>query len=187
MSNDLKTEFFVSLILCSCLMKPAKAGEPIPKSQSELSLHPRRLAADRHFQRGRMLFELGRFEDAARELQAARAGDTDPTLIFDLAQAYRKGRRYAEAIETYLEFLRASPNDRLKEEARAHIEDLSLLLRTPLPAPLPRAPLWRRDSIWLTVAGVVAAIPLCAAIALAAKSKEVQVPDTAGGVIRLTF
>lgn len=63
------------------------------------------LARER-FQRGTVLYDLGRYVEAAREYEAAYASRSDPALLFNAGQAYRLGGDAAGAHRSYRAYLR---------------------------------------------------------------------------------
>lgn len=81
-------------------------------------------AAREHFNRGRKLFDLGKYDQAIAEYQQAYEIRDDPVLLFNIAQAYRLSSRYAEALRFYRLYLRRSPKAANRVEVRRRIFDM---------------------------------------------------------------
>ena len=68
--------------------------------------------AKEHYTRGSTLFDLGRFEEAAKEFEAAYEAKNDPALLFNIGQSFRSAGLYAKALVAYRAFLRKVPQAR---------------------------------------------------------------------------
>src|SRR5262249_21427313 len=97
-------------------------------------------AAKEHFKVGTKLYDLGRFEEAAKEYQAAFEAHDDPFLLFNTAQSYRHAKLYPKALfffKAYLRRLPDAPNrkevsdshgpDAVSGAANAHVQTLVVL------------------------------------------------------------
>lgn len=89
---------------------------------------------------GTVALNLGRYDEAAREFEAAYGLNQDPGLLFLLGQAYRLGAKLEKAMAAYNSFLRsATPTYKNREQferAAADIELIStILLKRPATAP----------------------------------------------------
>jgi tetratricopeptide (TPR) repeat protein len=62
-------------------------------------------AAKAHFRHGTAAYALGKYEDAAKEYEAAFELTSDPALLYDAAQAYRLAGNSARALELYASYL----------------------------------------------------------------------------------
>jgi tetratricopeptide (TPR) repeat protein len=110
--------------------------------------------ARQHTQRGMALFDLQRYDDAIKEYEAAYELRNDPMLLFDIAQAYRKANRPAQAIHYYRTYLARDPNAENRQRVEERIHELEEQLKreprepppalatvtTPPPATLTTAP-----------------------------------------------
>jgi tetratricopeptide (TPR) repeat protein len=94
-------------------------------------------AARQHTQRGMALFDLQRYDDAIKEYEAAFELRNDPVLLFDMAQAYRKANRPAQAIHFYRAYLARDPNAENRQRVEERIRELE---RQVPPAQAPPTP-----------------------------------------------
>jgi hypothetical protein len=76
-------------------------------------------AAREHAQKGKAFMDLGKYAEAAAEYEAAYADKQDPTLLLNLAQAYRMAGNGSKAIFFYRKYLQHVP----KSPYRADIEE----------------------------------------------------------------
>ena len=76
-------------------------------------------AAREHAQKGKAFMDLGKYNEAAAEYEAAYAEKQDPTLLLNLAQAYRMAGNGNKAIFFYRKYLQHVP----KSPYRADIEE----------------------------------------------------------------
>ena len=75
--------------------------------------------AREHAQKGKAFMDLGKYSEAAAEYEAAYADKQDPTLLLNLAQAYRMAGNGNKAMFFYRKYLQHAP----KSPYRADIED----------------------------------------------------------------
>src|SRR5439155_25658622 len=100
-------------------------------------------------------YDLGEWDKAIAEFKRAYEISEAPTLLFNLAQAHRKKKEYAEALKLYESYLRRLPGarnralvERFQAESRRELEKekaAAMPPPTPVepPAPVvvaPRAP-----------------------------------------------
>lgn len=89
-------------------------------------LHPAFAQADSvaraHYETGVRKYNLGRFEEAAEEFQAAYESSGDPALLYNIAQAYRQARNYSKALFFYKTYLSASAQKGTEVTNRAEVE-----------------------------------------------------------------
>lgn len=76
-------------------------------------------AAREHAQKGTAFMDLGKYNEAAAEYEAAYAEKQDPALLLNLAQAYRMAGNGNKAVFFYRKYLQHVP----KSPYRADIED----------------------------------------------------------------
>jgi tetratricopeptide (TPR) repeat protein len=156
--------------LLACVASPARADQ----------------AADarEHFQKGRTLYDVGKFEEAAREFESAYQMKPDPVLLFNLAQAYRFAGKSQPALIAYRSYLRNLPDAKNRAQVEASIAELqrivdeqqqaqksppvetlapgqpipspAIVATTVTPAPPPKRPLYKRWWLWTAVGAVVA-------------------------------
>jgi tetratricopeptide (TPR) repeat protein len=98
-----------------------------------------KMDARRHYEKATAAFGLGKYDEAAREYEAAFELKPDPALLYNAAQAYRLAGRSARAIELYRNYLRLYGGEAVNaEDARQHIARLEAVPNTErLPPPPP--------------------------------------------------
>ncbi len=74
-----------------------------------------------HFQRGGQFYEESDWAHAIEEFRAAYDLWTNPVILFNLAQAYRRDGQLSQAIETFNRYLETAPN--ITREQRAEVEE----------------------------------------------------------------
>lgn len=125
---------------------------------------------------GMAKFDLGEYDKAIDAFHEAYDVFADPKILFNLAQAHRKKKRYEQALELYRSYLRNlpdAPNRAIVEELMAELEGLLAAQRasverppdgvsaTTLPASVPasqpsdpRSPPWYHDAWGWTLLGL---------------------------------
>ncbi|HVV81872.1 MAG TPA: tetratricopeptide repeat protein [Kofleriaceae bacterium] len=140
--------------------RPARADDPDTR------------AAKKHFQRGEKLFNLGRFEEALAEYEAAYDRKPLPGFLYNIAQCHRNLGDYKQAIFGYRNYLRQVPDASNRDAVLALIDELEQkqhdldaaaardrASHPPPPPPPPRRrprPLYERGWFWGGVAAVTA-------------------------------
>jgi tetratricopeptide (TPR) repeat protein len=76
-------------------------------------------AAREHYERGTKFYDIGKYEEAIREFEAAYEAKSDPAFIYNLAQSHRLAGHSTEALQLYRNYLRYVP----KAPNRADIEE----------------------------------------------------------------
>lgn len=100
-----------AILLCALLLAPLGRGAqaaPAPKSAQE------------YVQLATELFQKGAYDEAVDAYYAAYQRKALPTLLFNVAQAQRKGGHPEQALASYERFLREDPKSPLAPEAEAH-------------------------------------------------------------------
>jgi tetratricopeptide (TPR) repeat protein len=119
-----------------------------------------------HYLRGEALYRAGEYVAAAASFEEAFARDPDPAILFNIAQAYRLGKRCAKSAESYRKFLAAVGDIPNMDAVRKHIVEqdrcASLADTRTIPDPPPivttdRGRTRRRIGIASGVVGLVAA------------------------------
>ena len=164
--------------------------------------------AREHFQKGRTLYDVGRFDDAAREFEAAYQIKADPVLLYNLAQAYRFAGKSQPALIAYRSYLRNQPDARNRAQVEASIAELQRIVEeqqhaqksppvdtlapgqpiaapaviaTPAPPPPPeKKPLYKRWWLW-TAVGAVAATGLAVGLGVGLSQPSERVLPPAMG------
>jgi tetratricopeptide (TPR) repeat protein len=80
--------------------------------------------AKQHYDRGMAHYELGEFAAAVEEFKAAYARSQAPGLLFNLAQASRLGKDYAQALHFYRTYLRVRPEAANRDDVEKRIAEL---------------------------------------------------------------
>ena len=62
--------------------------------------------AKEHYKKGTKLYDLGKYDEAIHEFEAAYELKDEPVLLYNIAQAYRLANKYAEALRFYRSYLR---------------------------------------------------------------------------------
>lgn len=130
-------------------------------------------AAKKHFQQGQKLFDLGRFDEALGEYEAAYEAKPLPGFLYNIAQCHRNLGNLKQAIFGYRNYLRQVPDAPNREAVLALIDELEDQEREreeqaereraerapppPPPSPARRRPIYRRAWFWGAVVGVTAA------------------------------
>jgi hypothetical protein len=85
-------------------------------------------AAREHFIKGKRLYDLGRFADAAKEYEAAYEEKDDPALLFNIGQAHRLAGHAKASLLAYKAFLRNVPSAPNQVEVEARIRELQVIV-----------------------------------------------------------
>jgi tetratricopeptide (TPR) repeat protein len=78
-----------------------------------------KVAAKEHYTRGTSFYDLGRYDEAIKEFEAAYQLKNDPAFLYNLAQSYRQAGNHEQAVHFYKTYLRYVP----KAPNRADIEE----------------------------------------------------------------
>ena len=101
------------LMIANVKLKNKEAAAGIPFAEESLKLYPRDPLG--HYILGRLLFDAGQTERSIRELEAAREFyKEEPKIYFQLARAYARANRKADADRARAEFTRLN---QLRESA----------------------------------------------------------------------
>ena len=106
-----------ALIALLAAADPGAAGDPggRPEDSSARAL----------FERGEVKFNLGNFEGAAADYQAAYELDQRPALLFNVGQCYRNLENYERARFFYRRFLTLDPQTPKRRETESLIDLMS--------------------------------------------------------------
>lgn len=106
-----------SLIVLLAAAGPAVAGDPGGRAEDS--------SARALFERGEVKFNLGNFEAAAADYQAAYELDHRPALLFNVGQCYRNLENYERARFFYRRFLTLDPQTPNRRETESLIDLMS--------------------------------------------------------------
>ena len=80
--------------------------------------------ARQHYQKAQNAFDLGRWDDAIAEYEAAYSFRADPVFLYNTAQAYRRKGDTKHALDLYKNFLIKSPNSPQRPDIEDRIRQL---------------------------------------------------------------
>jgi hypothetical protein len=117
------------------------------------------LAQDEHTERARIhlkaaiaYYDDGRYQDAAREMQAAYQQRPLPDLQYNLAQCYERLDRLAEAADAYEQYLRGNTVAPDRRNVEARIANLRERAKAEAAGQLaPAAPVEKEKVVWRTI------------------------------------
>jgi hypothetical protein len=101
--------------------------------------------ATAHVRKATAAFNLGKYDDAAKEYEAAYEQTLDPNLLFNIGQAHRLAGNREKAITAYRSFIRSAPESEQRHLAESKIRELERQRPAPppasasVPAPAPAA------------------------------------------------
>jgi tetratricopeptide (TPR) repeat protein len=81
-------------------------------------------AAKRHYDRGKKLFDLQKFQEALDEFQKAYDATPIPDFLFNIGQCHRNLGDYQAAIFSFKKFLKLDPEAPNREQVEQLIDDL---------------------------------------------------------------
>jgi len=81
-------------------------------------------SAKAHFKSGTTFYDLGKYDDAIREFEAAYEAKSDPAFLFNLAQAHRLAGHTTEALHFYRTYLRYVPNPPNLADIQSNVQAL---------------------------------------------------------------
>lgn len=112
------------LVLVLCLatasLSIVSIGAPTPARADD----PGERAAKRHYDRGKKLFELQKFDEALEQFQKAYDASPIPDFLFNIGQCQRNLGDYQAAIFSFKRFLKLDPETEKREKVEELIEDL---------------------------------------------------------------
>lgn len=168
-------------LLLAC-PSPARAAE------APAAAVPAGLRFQAYVDLGTRYFRAGQFESAAAALEAALKKEQPPRLFFNLARAYHKSGRHAEALAQYERYLREEPNSPRRAEVESYCEALrgkpqpAQITTSPAAAPAPPPPVYKRGWFWGVIAAgvVVVGASIAAGVVLGRRS---DTPASATGAL----
>jgi Tetratricopeptide repeat len=82
-----------------------------------------------HYQKGRTAYDLGRFEEAIKEFEAAYETKPHPAYIYNLAQTYKQKGDHQKAVFYYRRYLKLEPTAKNREVIETRITELEDLIK----------------------------------------------------------
>jgi tetratricopeptide (TPR) repeat protein len=99
--------------------------------------------ARQHYTKGKQAFDLGKWDDAIAEFEEAYKLRSDPTFLFNMAQAYRRKGDLQRALDLYKNYLIENPDSPKRSEIEKRIRALEKEMKNParrqIEAPAPVA------------------------------------------------
>ncbi len=137
-----RSALFVAALSSLAPVLAQAAGPPAPAAADPSA------EAREHYNRGRKLYDLNRYDEAIKEFEAGYELKDDPVFLYNIAQSYRLAGRYSEALRFYRNFLRNAPRSPKRAEVEQKIADMEKLSSEqvspaptpPRPVPVPPAP-----------------------------------------------
>jgi tetratricopeptide (TPR) repeat protein len=81
-------------------------------------------AARDHWERGTKYYDIGKYDEAIKEFEAAYEAKTDPAFLYNLAQSHRLAGHTNEALKLYRTYLRYVPKAPNRADIEARINEL---------------------------------------------------------------
>jgi len=106
----------LAFVLAFAAVTPAHADDAAAASARE------------HYQKGTSYYDLGRYNDAIKEFEAAYELKNDPALLYNLAQSNRLAGNSEQALHFYRTYLRYVPKASNRAEIEERIKQLDQLV-----------------------------------------------------------
>jgi tetratricopeptide (TPR) repeat protein len=107
-------------LLALCLSSTAMVASP-PQAHAD---DPGERSAKRHYDRGKKLFELQKFDAALEQFQKAYDASPIPDFLYNIGQCQRNLGDYKAAVFSFKRYLKLDPETERREKLEALIEDL---------------------------------------------------------------
>lgn len=129
------TTLLLSLILLSPGSSWAQVGDEDKPARPAAGTPSAVDRAKRHYQRGSEAFDVGRFDEAIKELEESYRLSGESVLLFNIAKAYEKLGDLEEAIRHYRDYVDLTGNlsDEDKAEVAKTVQELETKRRDSLP------------------------------------------------------
>jgi tetratricopeptide (TPR) repeat protein len=143
----------VALLLSQLPLVPVARAQEVPRSQLT---EAQKQKTKEHYEKATRLYNVGKYQEAIAEYEAAYLVSADPVMLFNIAQCHRLNNQPDEAVRFYKNYLRNAPGapnrddverkivemERLSEERRrANVPTTQPPTPTPVtPAPGPTVP-----------------------------------------------
>ena len=107
-----------------CFVLPAVCVTCVLLARSTPAHAEDKTAARDHWERGTKFYDLGKYDDAIREFEAAYEAKGDPAFLFNLAQSHRLAGHANDALRFYRTYLRYVPKAPNRADIEEHIKEL---------------------------------------------------------------
>jgi tetratricopeptide (TPR) repeat protein len=111
------------VVLCGCLFVSSSPVEAAGNNTADATAKARE-----HFVKGTAHYDLGRYREAALEYEAAYEAKNEPSLLFNIGQAYRLAGDLPNALRAYKSFVRRVPDSPLRAEVEGQIAKINALI-----------------------------------------------------------
>jgi tetratricopeptide (TPR) repeat protein len=101
------------------LTLPAFAAPPTPEQREQ---------ARQRYDAASRKFDLGRYDEAAEDFEAAYELVGDPKILFNIAQSFRLGQKYEKALRFYRSYLNKDPGSKNRSLVEKRIAELTELV-----------------------------------------------------------
>jgi tetratricopeptide (TPR) repeat protein len=126
--RQLRLRFLILLVAASLVL-------PIANAQNRAPTDEQRREAKRHFDKGQLAYDLGRYTEAIAEWERSYALSREPGLLYNLGQAAQLHGDCAAAARYYMSFLRRRPNASNREQVEGLIEEMTICVAAKPPSP----------------------------------------------------
>jgi tetratricopeptide (TPR) repeat protein len=140
--------------------------------------------AKRHFEAGRALYDVRKYDEAIEEFETAKRLMAAPAFDYNIARCLERLQKWHDAAEAYERYRKSAPEGE-QAELMAHIEELREHERE-LTRPPPTAkekPLYRKGWFWATVGGAAAVVVLGVTLGVVLGDQ----PDPSHAIMGVTF
>ncbi|MES1205971.1 MAG: hypothetical protein ABUS79_08535, partial [Pseudomonadota bacterium] len=96
---------------------------PVPHWETVARAEDKTAARD-HWERGTKFYDLGKYDDAIREFEAAYEAKGDPAFLYNLAQSHRLAGHPADSLRFYRTYLRYVPKAPNRGDIELRIKEL---------------------------------------------------------------
>jgi tetratricopeptide (TPR) repeat protein len=99
-----------------------------PPARADGLTQEQKVQARTHYETGSRKFDVGKYDEAAAEFEAAYEIVGDPVILYNIAQSYRLAQRHDRALAFYKTYLRKVPAANNRAEVESRISDLTKLI-----------------------------------------------------------
>lgn len=107
-------------LVCTFIVLGSLAASPTPALADNEATEQAR----KHYQEGQKQFDLGQWDAAVGEFSKAYELRPDPSFLYNMAQAYRRGGNARRAIDLYKNYLIRMPKSPQRAEVEERIQNL---------------------------------------------------------------
>jgi tetratricopeptide (TPR) repeat protein len=136
----------LALLLSQLPLVPVARAQEVPRSQLS---EAQKLKTKEHYEKATRLYNVGKYQEAIAEYEAAYLVSADPVMLFNIAQCHRLNNQPDEAARFYKNYLRNAPGAPNRDDVERKIVEMERLSEerrranvstTQPPAPTPVTP-----------------------------------------------